>query len=73
LSVFAEGVAIVDSASTTAAAACELLSDLALASDLEEPGRLTLLATDGPTRFARVGGRFLGYELTADDVTLVDL
>ena len=72
-SVFDEGVAIVDSASTTAAAACELLSDLALASDLQEPGRLTLLATDGPTRFARVGGRFLGHELTADDVTLVDL
>jgi glutamate racemase len=71
--VFAAGVAIVDSASTTAAAACELLSGLSLASDREGPGTLTLLATDGPTRFARVGGRFLGHALTADDVTLVDL
>ena len=36
-------------------------------------GLLQLLATDGASRFARVGGWFLGTELTADDVGLVDL
>lgn len=71
--VFDSGVAIVDSASTTAAVANEMLVSLGLTNDREAPGSLQLLATDGATRFARVGGQFLGAELTADDVTLVDL
>lgn len=72
-SVFDDGVSIVDSASTTAAAARDLLEELSLSNDRDSAGTLQLLATDGATRFARVGGQFLGHELSADDVTLVDL
>jgi len=42
-------------------------------SDPHKPGDLKLLATDGITRFARVGGWFLGTPLVTDDVQLVDL
>ena len=72
-SVFDDTVAIVDSASTTAAAAREMLESLSLANEQSDAGSLRLLATDGATRFARVGGQFLGEELTAGDVTIVDL
>ena len=72
-SVFSDSVAIVDSASTTATAASEMLAGLSLRNDLDEAGSLRLLATDGATRFARVGGQFLGTELSAKDVTIVDL
>jgi len=72
-SIFDSAVSIVDSASTTAAAACELLETLHIGNQQEVSGDLKLLATDGATRFARVGGQFLGEDLTIDDVTLVDL
>lgn len=72
-SVFDDGVSIVDSASTTAATARQLLTGSSLCNDQPGTGRLELLATDGVTRFARVGGQFLGQDLSADDVTLVDL
>ncbi|MDH3338630.1 MAG: glutamate racemase [Gammaproteobacteria bacterium] len=72
-SVFDKGTSIVDSASTTAAAARELLDSLSLTNDQDAPGTLRLLATDGATRFARVGGQFLGQQLTYKDVTIVDL
>ena len=72
-SVFDAGVSIVDSASTTAAAARELLEKLRIGNQQEVNGDLKLLATDGATRFARVGGQFLGEDLATDDVTLVDL
>jgi len=66
-------VTIVDSAQTTAAA---LEQDL-VARDLVAPRHLspslTLLATDSPQRFARVGGRFLGEALTEQQIELVDL
>ncbi len=67
-------VAIVDSASTTAAHAHELL----LRQNLENPGTksgaLQFLATDGAARFARVGRLFLDDDaLTADRVKIVDL
>jgi hypothetical protein len=39
----------------------------------ESPGSLRLLATDGATRFARVGGQFLGHDLSYSDVEVVDL
>ncbi|HEY4365695.1 MAG TPA: glutamate racemase [Steroidobacteraceae bacterium] len=65
-------VTIVDSAQTTA---------LALATDLAQRGlntkqslaRISLLATDSPQRFARVGSRFLGESFTSEQVELVDL
>ena len=70
---FDAGVSIVDSASTTASVAGEMLESLNLTNEGSAAGSLTLLATDGATRFARVGGWFLGHDLSADDVTLVDL
>ena len=72
-SVFEPGVSIVDSATTTAAAVRDLLEELSLANGGTGVGSLTLLATDGASRFARVGGRFLGADLSADDIGLVDL
>ena len=72
-SVFDAGVAIVDSASTTAAATRGRLDELGLANPGTGPGGLQLLATDGVRRFARVGGRFLGRDLKAEDIRLVDL
>ncbi|MGA8205883.1 MAG: hypothetical protein WB812_15290, partial [Woeseiaceae bacterium] len=73
VSVFDPEVSIVDSATTTAAAARDLLEELSLRNPGSGAGRLTLLATDGAQRFARVGGRFLGAALSADDIGLVDL
>lgn len=71
--VMAPGTVIVDSASTTAAAATVILDELEIHRHGSAPGSLTLLATDGANRFARVGGRFLGEPLRADDIELVDL
>lgn len=66
-------VAIVDSAATTAEALAIDLQDR----DLCAAGRLepavSLMATDGPQRFARVGSRFLGENVEAGQVELVDL
>ncbi len=66
-------VQVVDSAQTTAVAVAGLLQDSAALNDSRQAGNLRLLATDGVTRFARVGGQFLGETLTAEDVELVDL
>ncbi|NIV17126.1 MAG: glutamate racemase [Woeseiaceae bacterium] len=71
--VFDDSIAIVDSASTTAAVARNTLGELAIAGDPNAAGSLELLATDGATRFARVGGQFLGEDFSADDVGIVDL
>jgi hypothetical protein len=46
---------------------------MGLANETGHNGSLTLLATDGTARFARVGGWFLGKKLSAEDVMLVDL
>jgi glutamate racemase len=66
-------IAIVDSAETTAAALADVLAARALQAAGPGPGRVTLLATDGAERFARVGSTFLGREIAAADVELVDL
>lgn len=71
--VFDDATSIVDSASTTATAARALLEELSLGNGRDAAGTLRLLATDGVTRFARVGGMFLGEQLTTDAVELVDL
>ncbi len=69
-------VRIVDSAATTAAAVHGRLQAENL---LRAPGSHvarvlpTLLATDGPARFARVGSRFLGCPIVESDVELVDI
>jgi glutamate racemase len=64
---------IVDSAHTTAAVARRQLEDLGLGNGREQGGSLQLLATDGASRFARVGGRFLGEDLEPGDIRIVDL
>ncbi len=71
--VVPKGTSIVDSASTTAAFAEAMLGQGGFANAQPVAGNLRLLATDGPTRFARVGGHFLGCELAVTDVELVDL
>lgn len=71
--VFDDAVAIVDSANTTAAAARDLLDRLDLARGDGGGAGVTLLATDSATRFARVGGQFLGRDLTWKDIEVVDL
>ena len=68
-----DGAEVVDSANTTAVVACEILKSMNGLNESQQPGKLSLLATDGTTRFARVGGQFLGEPLTAEDVHLVDL
>jgi glutamate racemase len=67
------GTAIVDSASTTAECAMQVLADAGLANVSAAAGALRLLATDGATRFSRVGGRFLGESLATSDIEIVDL
>jgi len=66
------GIAIVDSASTTAGVVSDWLQANALARQ-GAAGGLRLLATDGARRFARVGGSFLGTTLSAEDIEVVDL
>jgi len=72
-------VTLVDSAETTARVVAEMLADpraAGLAPPIPEggsPAAVTLLATDGPERFARVGARFLGLPLAPGMVSLVDL
>jgi glutamate racemase len=68
-----EDVAVVDSAVTTASVVRDMLRSAGGLLEDQQRGSLSLLATDGITRFARVGGRFLGEPLTAADVRLVDL
>lgn len=66
------GVTIVDSAHPTSEAVRARLSADGLASDRGD-GTVEFLATDGVERFALVGSRFLGREIAAQDVQLVDL
>lgn len=64
---------IVDSATTTAEAVAATLAARNLATSRTRSGTITLLATDGPDRFAAVGGRFLGEPISASSVEVVDL
>lgn len=67
------GVILVDSASTTANVVSAALESEKAMRVGGGAGTLRLLATDGATRFARVGGQFLGRNLSFQDVELVDL
>lgn len=69
--VAGQGLAIVDSAATTAAAVRRELPEAV--GPAAGRGSVRLLATDGAARFARVGSRFLGEVISADAVELVDL
>ncbi|MCP4301591.1 MAG: glutamate racemase [Gammaproteobacteria bacterium] len=66
-------VLLIDSANTTAEVVSRALQSAAVRRENSEPGDLRLLATDGATRFARVGGQFLGQALSYSDVEVVDL
>jgi glutamate racemase len=68
-----EGVDVVDSAITTAAVVEQVLESAGHLRSSAEAATLRLLATDGATRFARVGGQFLGNPLQTSDIQLVDL
>jgi glutamate racemase len=71
--VVGDGVRIVDSAQTTAAAASRILAEADLAASGTAGGVVRFLATDDAERFARVGSRFLDTQLHPDAVELVDL
>lgn len=67
-------VSVVDSAATTAAEVAAALAGAGLARPAAAgAGPVRFLVTDGPARFARVGGVFLGAEVAAEAVELVDL
>ncbi len=67
-------VAVVDSAATTAEALVGILDERGLpAPRSTSGGKVTLLATDGAERFARVGGIFLGRPVDVTKVEVVDL
>jgi glutamate racemase len=71
--VCGSGVAIVDASQTTARLLATQLRKLSIAAPVERLGTVRLLATDGPARFAAVGGRFLGVHVDPQQVELVDL
>jgi glutamate racemase len=68
-----DGALLVDSASTTAAVVAQTLQSGGMGRASDDAGALRFLATDGATRFARVGGHFLGQPLSSSDIELVDL
>ena len=67
------GVALVDSAATTAAAVERLLNERGLARTDAAGDPPRFLATDAPERFARVGEIFLGVKIPAEAVEQIDL
>jgi glutamate racemase len=70
--VVGPGVAIVDSAATTARVTAGRLAELGLLC-AAGPAEFAFLATDGAERFARVGSAFLGRAIAPDEVDLIDL
>lgn len=66
-------VALVDSATTTADALAMRLGAGDATAISGPRGRLRLLATDGPERFAAVGSRFMGETIHPEAVEIVDL
>ncbi len=72
--VLGESVSLVDSAETTAVAVRDMLARRSLqrtAGHRKPP--LRLWVTDGPERFARVAGVFMGRPVSPEKVELVDL
>lgn len=71
--VLGPGVALVDSAETTARAVRDILDATGLRRAADLPGVTQLLATDGAARFARVGSAFFGADIAAGQVEIIDL
>jgi glutamate racemase len=72
-SVTGDGIAIVDSAATTANAVARLLDERGLRRTHPSTERPRFLATDSTDRFARVASRFLPAALSPSQIELVDL
>ncbi|ODR95509.1 glutamate racemase [Methyloceanibacter stevinii] len=69
-----DGITLVDSAETTAAAVAETLATSTLqAGNSGTPRSVRFFATDSPERFARIGAIFFGQDIDDGAVTLVDL
>jgi glutamate racemase len=68
-----DDVILVDSATTTAAVVRQTLASMGQLRNPAARGSTRFLATDGVTRFARVGSQFLGRPLSQADIELVDL
>ncbi len=68
--VVPDGIALIDSAATVAAAVVRQLPPATMPS---ARGGVTWLATDGAARFARVGSIFLGESLLPEDIEIIDL
>jgi glutamate racemase len=67
-------IKVVDSATTTAATVRDELGHSGLAAPAGADGeRISLVATDGAARFARVGSAFLGRRFEAADILLTDI
>ena len=64
---------VVDSAEATAAELEATLRARDLCAEREAAGRLSLLVTDMPKRFADVAARFLGHPLTGLELSAIDL
>jgi glutamate racemase len=73
ISNIASNTVVIDSAITTAQVVSKTLSAHGWQTVNEESGIIKLLATDGIDRFARIGEKFLGRPLIAEDIQLVDL
>ena len=71
--VAGEQIKVTDSATTTAAVVSRQLASSGLARSAAAAADTRLLATDGASRFARVGGSFLGQALVTGDIEMVDL
>ncbi len=71
ISAVLPGVALVDSADATASAAAALLQERQLLAPVGTPVGARYYVTDVPERFARVGARFLGKEIS--EATQVDI
>jgi len=71
--VLGPDIAIVDSATTTAAAVLEQLQQQELLVSGTEPGQLRLVATDSVARFAHIGSAFLGERFSSADIELTDI
>ena len=71
--VVGERMVLVDSAATTASDVARTLADAQLLNPVGQQGGLRLFATDDAERFARVGTAFMGEQMRAADVEVVDL
>jgi glutamate racemase len=72
-SVSGPAVTIVDSAATTAVAVQQMLSARGLSHEQSTSPTIRFLVTDGEERFQRIGPRFLGRVLQADEIERTDL